>query len=315
MTDDPHYRLNTTQEYHRQDLESLGWELTVCNALNPDNTPIRRILKVDGSYGCLLYDYLREHIPLAIMDRVCEIGGGYGYLMKDFLGKNPEIRASMLDISPVLLGKQKETLKGCEVDFRLDDALNVPGDYFRPFQLVILNENLGDFPTLVDAGEDIFSDKSRTEKGVARRVCHFFDTYDLEKPAGPFNLNTGAMEMLEKLCSARVPFIFIGEHSCESTVPPDIKPYISLKATGNPGRIALKGHDEYTIKFSYLEKIAARLGYCVKRGPFADYIEPDFNDYLKAVLASRGLYSDSEEIIYQFVGDLYEYEYLILTKE
>ena len=81
---------------------------------------------------------------------------------------------------------------------------------------------------------------------------------------------------------------------------------------GNPRRITLKGHDEYTIKFSYLQKIAAHLGYKTIRGPFADYIVPNPHGELKASLATRGLYSDNEEVICHFISDLYEYEYLIL---
>lgn len=310
------YRLSSTETYHRQDLESLGWELTVSNALHPAGTPIRKILKKDASYGDLLYAFLSAHIPLARTTKVLEIGGGYGYLMKDFLRANPDIRPSMLDISPALLRKQAETLAGQNVEYYLNDAMMMDPTFFGGFDLVISNENLGDFPTLTEVDPAIL-DKDHTQEpdDTIALVRHFFDLYGLERPASRFDLNIGAMQMLEKICGAGAPYIFIGEHSCEWHTPPDVKPYFTAPPTGNPRRIRLKGHDEYTIKFSYLEAIAGHQGYRVKRGPFADYIVPDINDYVQAVLNSRGLYSDSEEIICQFVGDLYEYEYLILARQ
>jgi len=310
------YRFNTTEEYHRQDLESLGWELTVCNSLYPANTPIRKILKKNASYGELLYDFLRSHIPLENITRVLEIGGGYGFLMKDLIKVSPRIRPSMLDISPALLKKQEEALAGHDAAYCLSDALAMDEAFFKGFELVIFNENLGDFPALADVDPIILDmDQRPGPDAVIELVRHFFDVYGLQKPSSRFNLNIGAMQMLEKVCEAQVPYVFIGEHSCEWQMPPGIRPYFNASATGDPRRIRLKGHDEYTIKFSYLEAIARYLGFEVKRGPFADYIIPDINDYVRAVLAARGLYSDSEEMICQFVGDLYEYEYLVLIKQ
>ncbi len=310
------YRLSSTETYHRQDLESLGWELTVSNALHPAGSPIRKILKNDASYGDLLYGFLSTHIPFADITKVLEIGGGYGYLMKDFLKVNRNIRPFMLDIAPALLKKQAETLAGHDVEYYLNDATKMGTAFFEGFDLVIFNENLGDFPTLTDVDPAILhTHRTQETDDMIALVRHFFDLYGLEKPALHFNLNIGAMRMLEKVCGAGVPYIFVGEHSCEWTMPPEIRPYFDASGTGNPRRIRLKGHDEYTIRFSYLEAIAGRQGYRVRRGPFADFIRPDINDYVKAVLRSRGLYSDSEEIICQFVGDLYEYEYLVLARQ
>lgn len=307
------YRLSTTDEYHRRDLESLGWELTVSNSLYPGNTPIRKVLRRDAPYGDLLYSFLSAHVPMATITQVLEIGGGYGYLMKDLLRNNPRIRPSMLDISPALLKKQEETLAGHDVRYFLDNALEKDGAFFQGFDLVIFNENLGDFPTLADIDPAILdTEPPQVADDVVLLVRRIFAEYSFAKPAFPFNLNIGAIGMLEKVCGAKVPYVFIGEHSCEFTAPPDMKWYLSVSPTGNPRRISLKGHDEYTIKFSHLQTIAEHRGYRAKRGVFADFIEPDINDHVRAILASRGLYSDSGEIICQFISDLYEYEYLIL---
>lgn len=309
------YRLSTTDSYHRQDLKALGWELTVCNSLYPSGTPIRRVLLRDASYGELLYDHLDRFIPLGRVGSVLEIGGGYGYLIKDFLSKNDRLRPSMLDISPALLEKQREALAGHEVSYLLEDALEVEAALLQRYELVILNENLGDFPTAVDIDRRILEDGPGRLDRVTEEIRRFFDTYDLERPVDSFNFNLGAMEIVERLCSSGIPYIFIGEHSCEGMAPPALRPFITISSDGNPRRIPLKGHDEYTIRFSHLQRMAECHGYRTVRGPFADYIVPNITEGLKAVLATRGLYSDSEEMVYHFIGDLYEYEYLVMVKE
>lgn len=43
------YTLNTTNHYHINDLNSLGWELTVCNALYPETSPCRKALQSNKS--------------------------------------------------------------------------------------------------------------------------------------------------------------------------------------------------------------------------------------------------------------------------
>lgn len=313
----PVYQCNSTEEYHKGKLGSLGWELTVCNTLHPPDTPVRKFLVRSDSYGYLLHDHLKRFFPLEKIEKVIEIGGGYGYLMKDLLDRCGHFKACMLDISPVLLEKQKETLKGYDVSYRLEDAMETEPEVFGQYDLAVLNENLGDFPALVGLDSRVLArDPSTVHDPVIKKVLRFFETYGLDRPAVEhFNLNIGAMEMTEKLCLAGVPHIFIGEHSCEAKAPPALGPYINLMSDGNPRRITLKGHDEYTIKFSCLQKIAGHHGYETVRGPFADYLVPNLTEHLKAVLASRGLYSDNEEAVCHFISDLYEYEYLVLVKK
>ena len=79
------YYTNSTEDYHVTGLKTLGWELTVCNALQPEGTPLRKLLRRDDSYGHLLYDYLTAFVPMGAIRGIVEVGGGYGYLMKDFL--------------------------------------------------------------------------------------------------------------------------------------------------------------------------------------------------------------------------------------
>lgn len=308
------WTINTTDTYHTDRLESLGWELTVCNALWPENTALRSILSRDASFGHLLSDFLRKWIPMNDLRRVLEIGGGYGYLMNDLLDDNSSMTAAMIDISPFLLGRQRMTLEGRPVVFREEDFLTTPADMLSQWDLAIMNENLGDFPTIVGFDHD-FPRTGPSGDDAAQTLQRFVETYDLLLPPAPCNVNIGALMAVEKLCRARVPFLYFGEHSCEASVSePALRGLVEVRSSGNPERISLAGHDEYTIKFSHLEQVGRYLGYEGHRGPFADFITVDVTPELRAVLASGGTLSDRGEMICQFVGDLFQYEYLVLIR-
>jgi hypothetical protein len=309
------YTLNSTKAYHVDQLDTLGWELTVCNALRPEGTPLRKILTRDNSFGYLLYDYLSKVMPMEKITRILEVGGGYGYLMKDFLERNSTLKPCMLDISPFLLQKQKETLREYNVSYMEEDFLETDPVFLTGFELAVLNENLGDFPVLVNLNRDLFQPSSGIADPILRLALHFFKKYDLEKPEGDFNLNIGALQVLEKLCTAGIPYIYLGEHSCEASAPETLRPFIHIESTGNPERIALKGHDEYTIKFSYLENIARAFNYRTIRGSFADFITFDLTGELQNILATQGSTSDEAEMVCQFIDDLFRYEYMVIIRD
>ena len=308
------YFINSTANYHQQDLNSLGWELTVCNSLEPINSPCRKVLASPYSFGQHLYNFLTGIIPLDDIRAVLEVGGGMGYLMRDFLNLNPRLRAKMIDISPYLLAKQKETLQPFEVDFELADILAVPSEALCGFDLAILNENLGDLPTLVNDQEK----KNNSDKNIAcfsERLNYFNKKYNL--PLGlneNEHINIGAIEIVEKLCLAGIKYIYLSEHSCEAVLPEPMKPYVSLQSSGIPEMISLKDHNEFTVKFSYLQKIAEMLHYKTRRGAFADFLPLNLNDKVRTALRLITPFNDEQEIIRQFVYDLYKYEYLILIK-
>ena len=307
-------RLNSTADYYKSGEDSLGWELTVSNALCPLDSPCRKVLKKAASYGELLYDHLSLFIPVGSLRNVLEIGGGYGYVMKDFLTRNPSITATMVDISPRFSGIQRQTLKDFTADHVIADFMELGPSYLARKDLAILNENLGDFPTLVDVRRTIFQKPSH--EPLERRVRELFTRYSFEAPdTETFNFNLGAVEAVEKLCASGIPHVFMGEHSCEAEVPEPYRRLLSISSSHQPERISLKGHDEYTIKFSYLEKVAAFYGYSTIRGPFADFLEIEWNERLRHIMASPSLADEESEIIRHFVGDLYKYEYLILVKD
>lgn len=308
------YFINSTADYHQYDLNSLGWELTVCNSLEPAGSPCRKILTAPYSFGKHLFNFLKEFIPLDDIRSILEIGGGMGYLMRDFLTLNSQIKAKMIDISPYLLGKQKEILQPFNVDFELADIFSVSSTSLSFFDLVVMNENLGDLPTLV-AMEERESDSGQNVDNVMARVEHFNKKYHLSLGLNKNeHINIGALEIVEKLCLTGIKYIFLSEHSCESVVPEHMKPHIYFQSSGSPEMISLKGHKEFTIQFSCLQKIAEMLDFEIRRGSFADFLHLNFNDKVKTALRLTTPFNDEQEIIRQFVYDLYKYEYLILIK-
>jgi len=309
------YFVNSTADYHRHDLTTLGWELTVCNSIQPAGSPCRNMLSSPLSFGEHLYKFLKGIIPFENIRSVLEIGGGMGYLKRDLLTLISPMRAKMIDISPYLLERQKETLASFDVDFELADIFAVPPESISGFDLVMMNENLGDLPTLV-AGRKKQNGSDEITTGMLQRLEHFNKKYDL--PLGlnkNEHINIGAIEIVEKLCLAGIPYIYLSEHSCEATVPEEMKAYLSFPSPGNPEMISLKGHNEFTVKFSYLQKIAEMLNYETRRGSFADFLPLNLNDKIKTALKLKTPFNDEQEIIQQFVYDIYKYEYLILIKK
>lgn len=304
------YILNSTTEYHISDLTTLGWEMTVVNALQPDQSPCRLALKDSASFGVHLFRFLEKHFPVRQVKSILEVGGGMGYLLKDLLRLSPDARATALDISPYLLQKQIEALEGLRVDFLEMDFLDMPAQALRAFDLIILNENIGDFPTLVWSDEETALPDAATELFLQDKI-ELEKRYDL-----PFStqapINIGALSIVEKICQSGMACAYISEHSCETSHTDPAFPSLNFSAAGAPEKIALKGHAEYTIQFSYLEHIARAHGYRVFRGPYIDILPLSWNDRVKTALLSATPISDEQEILQHFVYDLYKYEYLIL---
>ncbi|HNU91504.1 MAG TPA: class I SAM-dependent methyltransferase [Spirochaetota bacterium] len=304
--------VSSTADYHRHHLNSLGWELTVCAMIEDPEGPCRRALGEDLSYGAHLSRLLARHLDWMRISRMLEIGGGYGFVMRDLLAAHPRVRATMLDISPHLLSRQRETVGAERAEFIEGDFFEFDKERLASYDLAILNEIIGDFPALCDIDAEALEGACEVaEVQTARRL---FRHYGLELPEGPFVFNLGAALAVEKLCAAGVPAIFVSEHSCEAIAPPELAPFLAMDPPGFPERIGLKGHDEYTIKFSHLESVARALGYRSARGPYADFLHVRWTDEVRFILASRSA-RDEHEAVRQFIEDLYRYEYLILVKK
>lgn len=309
------YHINTTESYHREKIDGLGWELTVCNSLWPEHSPCRRVLRNGNSYGTMLYRFLEKLLPMETVTSVLEGGGGYGYLMKDFLDIRPTLRTTMLDISPMMLKTQKETLAGHDVLYLEADFLRSEPVMLGNYDLVILNENLGDFPVVVNISRDDYYGANSSNDETMRAVRHIHDKCNLPDPEDfPCTFNLGAVQAVELICVSGVRFAFISEHSCEAEAPSRLSGLIGPQSSGNPERIRLRGHDEYMVKFSHLERTARKHGYTTLRGPMADFLTPLMDGEVRFILSSGVSARDDHEILRQFIGDLYKYEYLILLR-
>lgn len=308
------WRVSETSGYHAGGLDSLGWEMTVCNALEREDGPCRKILSHNASYGKQLLRFLSLAIPIDSVRRVLEVGGGYGSLMRDFLGERPQTRATMLDISPFLLDRQKRALAGQRAEFVLGDFFGVSDEFLRGFDLAVFNENMGDFPTICGLTREMLFSAETAPHCAISEARIFYERYALHIPEGEFNFNIGAARAVENVCAARIPFIFLGEHSCEARVPDVCADIVHVSAPGNPERIALRGHDEYTIRFSDLSAIAVCLGYEVRRGAFADYLPFTMSPQIRFAFTSMSSRDDHEELRH-FVEDLFKYEYLLLRRK
>ena len=304
--------INNTAGFHIYEMDTLGWELTVCNTLEPETSPARQILSRRGSFGCMLYDFLSELVPLHNVSSVLEVGGGYGFLMRDFLDKNPGLSASMLDISPFLLQKQKDLLEHRGAFFFEQDFLAADTNFLKQYDLVLLNENIADFPTACTLTADMLEGNGCD--GDLSEIRRLVRAYGLSFQGEVFNFNFGAVKAVELLCSAGVPYVYLSEHSCETEGPERYRESLGITPTGNPERIALKGHDEYTIRFSHLEAVARHFNYRVFRGNYTDIFPVVFDEKVNFILTSK-TEKDEHEIIRLFISDLYKYEYLVLVKD
>lgn len=308
------YNINDTSSYHREELKTLGWELTVTNALEDPQSPCRGILEKPGSFGDLLFDFLQAHIPVHSISSLLEIGGGYGFLMRDFLRRGNFANAAMLDLSPVLLNKQRETVSNPAVSFIEQDFFQIEPEFFSRFDLIVLNEIIGDFPTVCNLSPEIFNNSDANADLLVTTITRCFREYAFPFPKSTFTINLGAIEAVEKLCAARVSYIYLSEHSCEAAVPEDMKDRIAITCSHAPEKISLMGHCEYTIQFSYLERIARSRGYRVLRGQYKDIITVPYTDRVNFILTSHSQ-KDDHEIIRQFIEDLYKYEYMLLIRQ
>jgi hypothetical protein len=308
------YRINDTSDYHLNYLDTLGWELTVCNALEDALSPCRSVLSKKITYGNLLFDFLNSKIRMDTVSSLLEIGGGYGYVMRDFLKKMTPVTAAMLDLSPAMLAKQRETLKEFCVEFIPQNFLSADASFLSKYELVLMNEIIGDFPTLCGLDPRFLAVAENTHDPLLDKVKKMFVSYKLPVPNEPFNFNLGAVEAAEKLCTAHVRYVYISEHSSESAVLRKKMEETGTSIAGNPEQIRLKGHDEYTVRFSHLAAVADKFGYEALRGQYIDFIALENSGRLNFILNSNSS-KDEHEMIRHFVEDLYKYEYLILKKD
>ena len=329
--------LNTTEHYYTGESPSLLWEMTICQSLGDGGGAFARALEKPAAYGRLLGEFLLEETTLSRTGgTIIEVGGGYGTLMSGLLQVLSPSRITMIDISPLLLDRQRETLAGISAGTRFvrDDIFTWLARERPESELIILNENCGDFPTLTDidkqelsslptaswlAPGDIPPPGKLTPQQFCAEAARVITTYDLDIIDLPprFNLNYGALRLLELLAATTINNAFICEHGSDTILPWPFSLFPSIQPPGNhinPRRISLKDHDEYNIRFDHLEQAAKKLGFTVKRSHLIEMLKLRFDDEIDYLLREGKPESEEQEILLELYEHISEYQVMLLTR-
>ncbi|HOJ14481.1 MAG TPA: class I SAM-dependent methyltransferase [Deltaproteobacteria bacterium] len=299
--------LNSTKTYHARFPVDLMTECTVCETLAHPGTPTARALGITRPYGALVGDFLRSKGLLAPGCRVLELGCGYGSLMEGLLRHHGDVvgRAFMADLSPRLVTRQRERLFGVSPRARhvMADIHELP---FRggAFDLVIVNEVAGDLDTIV--GVDA--------SAMPGDLSSIVEKYGLETPtSGPFAFNLGAVRLVEELCVLSGA-VFLSEHSSDPVVPASM-PYLAtgLAVDSFPRRIPLSGHDEYTVRFSHLEKVARSHGRTVHTGPLIEVLGLEPRPSWRFIFTAKACSTEEQALIGEFLDHVREYRWLLIS--
>lgn len=326
--------LNLTSDYYTGAHPSLLWEMTICQSLGDGNGAFSRALERPLAYGALVAEYLHREMALPLQcDNIIEIGGGYGTLMTALLGVLKPQQVTMVDISPALLEKQKEHLKEHPISFQCQDIFSWLPTLKEPADLLILNEIIGDFPTITDLSKNIlpkyqFENRAELDKiplpsdltnsELVTEAARLIATYKLNLDDLPerFNLNYGALRFIETLAQTKVAKTFITEHGSDTIIPYpfSLYPTIVPAAELNPRRIQLKDHDEYNIRFDHLEQVAKALNLKVKRFHLMDLLQLRFDDEINYLLTSQRPISEEQEVLLEFYEHVAEYQGILLER-
>jgi hypothetical protein len=297
---------NSTRAYYRRGPVDLLTEFTVCESLASRESPYMTVLENPAAYGERIGEKLIECGVMREGCRLCEAGGGYGNLMKGLLDSFGSLvrHVIMIDLSLHLLHMQRRRMGD-----RASQMLYVNGDIVdllpsvSGVDMIILNEMIGDLDTLtaVDA------------RSLPSPVSSLVNRYGFEIPAeGSFNFNMGAILLVEEICRRHLT-AFIVEHASDYLIPAEM-PYLARGLDENhfPREIRLKGHSEYTIRFSHLIDVATCWGREVKTGSLLDLVGIRKNSAMRFVFLTGACATEEQQIIYEFLDHAREYRWLII---
>jgi len=314
-------RLHTTTAYHTApEPPSLGWELTVCESLATRGSPCQAALAEPAPYGELLAGFLVGRLGLSPDGSVVEVGGGTGSLMAAFLGAVPVADVTLVDLSPAFMARQRGALAAhptCR--FVTEDALVYLARLDREVDLVVSNENLGDFPqvTGIERRELARAVEAGGAFGPLGEVAEIVARYGLDLDDAPetFAFNLGPVRYLERLRPvARV--VFLSEHGADTVVPPPWDDFLEpTPGDGYPRRIPLKGHDEYTIRFGHLEQVARALGYRAHRFHMAHLVGLRDDPGVRFMARTGVTLSETAEAVHEFCAHVADYQCLLLVRD
>ncbi len=327
-------KLNLTSDYYTGDHPSLLWEMTICQSLGDGDGAFAKALTRPAPYGALVGEFLIANSSLTVAcANIIEIGAGYGTLMAGLLTVLQPRQIGMVDISPTLLEKQRQRLQKYPISFHCSDLFTwLPDLKQQPVDLLLLNEIIGDLPTITGLTRKNLQNSAPTPNPIAKKInpaslneseilseaCRLITTYnlDINKLTEPFNLNYGALLFIERLAQTNVARTFITEHGCDTVLPYPFSLFPSIQpgADRNPRRIILKDHDEYNIRFDHLEQIAIALNFKVTRFHLMDLLKIRFDDEINYLLTSQKPINETQEIFLEFYEHIAEYQGILLEQ-
>lgn len=305
-------KINETVDFYKSDRASLFWETTICRSLSALTSPYAKALDEPRLYGDILADFILARLGGNSPRSVLEIGGGEGTLMECLLPALLPERLMMVDIAPRFSALQKERLKDFPAaEFAAADVFVWLAGNAERFELVVSNENIGDFTTVVFA--DFASvGESLAEDGPAGEAARLVRDFGLEGPAdGEFAVNLGALKLVLAL-AGRAGAVFLSEHSANARSAP---PYDFLMplADGRVRRIPLKDHDEYSINFDHLEKVARASGFSVERVWMPAFLGVRSDEGARFMAGAECVGTQVAEVVHEFLHHVKEYECVFLT--
>jgi hypothetical protein len=310
----------TTPFYAGAEDPSLFWELTICECLATSGSAYQVALERPGAYGALLARFLRERIGLDASWSVVEVGGGYGSLMVGLLSEMPLQAVTMVDVSPFFSREQRKAL-GDREGFRFvtRDGIAFFAEEEGEVDLVVSNENLGDLPQVVGLRREALGAalSDGFAEGLLGEVARTVRRYGLDLSNAPevFSFNLGPIRYLEAMAT-RARRVFLSEHSCDTVLPAPWGEFlVPTPGDGYPRRIPLKGHDEYSIRFGDLERVARALGYRATRFPMAEVVGLRSDAGLRAMARVRTHATEAAEVVHEFCEHVADYQCMLLERE
>lgn len=319
--------INDTTGYHLSDAASLGWEQTISECLKDIGSPYMLALKKKRRYGDTISDLFRENDILKSKSRVLEVGGGYGRLAERMLKNFPDISMTLVDVSPIFHGRQREHLSpfGDRVEFINSDIfeyLDKAGD----FDLIITNEVLGDLPAIVDIRREDLIEFNRSEElphsidesgaEYLSDALDFINNLEIDMESAPeiINLNTGALKFIS-MAMERTQALWISEHSSDFEIPESMSEMFREEGGDKwPKKIVLFNHNEVSICFDHMKRGIENLGYRHKRGSLMELLKVRDDNEIRFILLSGSIAGETHEIIGEFINHVKEYQWLLVEK-
>ena len=233
-------------------------------------------------YGEELASKLTQRESFPEKPRILEIGIGLGHVGDSvhhcLTEMGYETSYTMLDICRnMLCGFRKYSDDDSSYVLVQGDATMMPFPDGAPFNVVICNEAIGDFPTVVferdiltknlegDFSGLSLSERDRESYMDAVRAVNEYEI-DINDVPGELSFNYGAIRFIEEVSRLEPDVVFISENSCQTR---------GSNSTRYPKKLNLTTHTEYDIDFDNLCVAARSLGFEVETGYIDEFLGID----------------------------------------